>query len=118
TEIKGIGPAFATRILKYRNRLGGFYRKAQLMEVYGLDSTKYEEISNQIEINAEAILKINLNTCDFDQLKQNPYLSFKQINAIIQYRKQHGSFKSSSDLKNIAILNDEVIRKLEPYLSY
>ncbi|MGI4749959.1 MAG: helix-hairpin-helix domain-containing protein [Janthinobacterium lividum] len=118
TEIKGIGPAFANRIMKYRSRLGGFYRKTQLMEVYGLDSIKYEEISKQVEIDASEVIKININTCDFDALKRNPYLSFKQMNAIIQYRKQHGNYKSSSDLKNVTILNEEIIQKLEPYLSY
>jgi competence protein ComEA len=118
TEIKGIGPAFANRILKYRNRLGGFYRKTQLMEVFGLDSAKYNEIEKQVKIDPEKISKININTCDFDGLKRNPYLTFKQMNAIIQYRKQHGDYKSSSDLKNVAILTDELIRKVEPYFSY
>ncbi|RYY07830.1 MAG: hypothetical protein EOP43_02070 [Sphingobacteriaceae bacterium] len=118
TTIKGIGPAFANRILKYRNRLGGFYRKTQLMEVYGLDSIKYEEIAKQVVINTAEIVKININTCDFDALKRNPYLSYKQMNAILQYRKQHGNFKSIDELKNIAILSEEIIRKLEPYLSY
>lgn len=118
TTIKGIGPAFASRILKYRNRLGGFYRKMQLMEVYGLDSAKYEEINNQVTIDASNIIKININKCDFDDLKRNPYLSFKQMNAIIQYRKQHGNFKNTEDLKSVAILNDDLIRKLEPYFTY
>lgn len=118
TEIKGIGPAFANRILKYRNRLGGFYRKTQLMEVYGLDSAKYEEIEKQVAIDPASITKININTCDFDGLKRNPYLNFKQMNAIIQYRKQHGNYKNSNDLKNVAILTDDVIRKVEPYFSY
>jgi len=118
TTIRGIGPAFANRILKYRNRLGGFYRKTQLLEVYGLDSAKYAEIEKQVEIDVSGINKININTCDFDDLKRNPYLTFKQMNVIIQYRKQHGNYKSSSDLKNIVILNDEVIRKTEPYFSY
>ncbi len=116
--IKGIGPAFASRILKYRDRLGGFYQKTQLMEVYGLDSAKYEEIADQVKINSAEIVKININTCDFDELKRKPYLNFKQINAIIQYRKQHGSFKSIDGLKNVAILNEEILEKLEPYLSY
>jgi competence protein ComEA len=118
TAIKGIGPAFATRILKYRNRLGGFYRKTQLLEIYGLDSSKYEEIEKQIEVDASAIIKININTCSFDDLKRNPYLSFKQMNAIIQYRKQHGNYKNSSDLRNISIITDDIIRKVEPYFLY
>lgn len=118
TTIRGIGPAFATRIIKYRNRLGGFYRKNQLLEVYGLDSAKYEEIEKQVTVSSNEITKINLNTCTFDDLKRNPYLSFKQINAIIQYRKQHGNYKGIADLKNIAILPEEVINKIEPYFSY
>jgi len=118
TMIRGIGPAFANRILKYRNRLGGFYRKTQLMEVYGLDSVKYAEIEKQVEIDAGGINKININTCSFDDLKRNPYLTFKQMNALVQYRKQHGNYKSSSDLKSVAILTDEIIRKVEPYFSY
>lgn len=118
TAIRGIGPAFATRILKYRNRIGGFYRKEQLLEVYGLDSAKYEEIEKQVNIDASEINKININNCSFDDLKRNPYLTFKQMNAIIQYRKQHGSYTSITDLKNITILNDEVLSKIEPYLLF
>ena len=39
------------------------------------------------------------------------------MNAIIQYRTQHGSYKSIDDLRKIAILNEEIIRKIEPYFS-
>jgi competence protein ComEA len=117
-QIKGIGPAFATRILKYRERLGGFYKKEQLMEVYGLDSLKYDEIKNQISINPAALKTININTADFNALKGSPYLSYKQINAIIQYRKQHGSYSSANDLKKILILTPQVIEKIAPYISF
>jgi len=117
-QIKGIGPAFAARILKYRMRLGGFYKKEQLMEVYGLDSLKYEEIKDQISVNPSAIRTININTADFNALKISPYLSYKQINAIIQFRKQHGNFNSTNDLKKVTILTPQVIDKLSPYLSF
>ncbi|WP_378986756.1 ComEA family DNA-binding protein [Pedobacter lithocola] len=117
-QIKGIGPAFATRILKYRERLGGFYKKEQLMEVYGLDSIKFNEIKDQVLINPSAIRTININTADFNSLKSSPYLSYKQINAIIQYRKQHGNYKSANDLKKVAILTPQVVDKLTPYLSF
>ena len=39
-EIKGIGPVFAKRIIEYRELLGGYYDKHQLLEVYGLDSLR------------------------------------------------------------------------------
>lgn len=117
-EIKGIGGTFAKRILKYRERLGGFYKKEQLMEVYGLDSAKYEEIKHQISLSAVTLKVVNINTAQFDDLKVNPYLTYKQINAIIQYRKQHGNYKGLEDLKKVAILNQQLINKISPYISF
>ncbi|KQC00277.1 helix-hairpin-helix domain-containing protein [Pedobacter sp. Hv1] len=117
-EIKGIGPAFARRIVKYRDKLGGFYKKEQLMEVYGLDSVKFNEIKDQVKINPANIIKININTATFDDLKNHPYLKYKQINAIIQYRKQHGSYNNMDDLKKVIILDAQIIKQLAPYLTF
>lgn len=117
-EIRGIGGTFAKRIVKYRERLGGFYKMEQLMEVYGLDESKYAEIKDQISISKTAIKTININTAVFNDLKTNPYLSYKQINAIIQYRKQHGNYSNADDLKKVVILNQEVIDKITPYISF
>ena len=116
--IKGVGGAFATRILKYRERLGGFHHQTQLMEVYGLDSVRYEEIKTQISINPGALKIININTAQFNDLKGSPYLSYKQIKAIIQYRKQHGNYSGLADLKKVLILNQAVIDKIRPYISF
>lgn len=117
-EIKGIGPAFARRIVKYRERLGGFYKKEQLMEVYGLDSIKYNEIKDQIKVNSGSIRQIQINTAGFEELKNHPYLRYKQLNAIIQYRKQHGRFNSVDDLKKVIILDPQTIQQLAPYLQF
>jgi competence protein ComEA len=116
--INGIGPAFARRIFKYRERLGGFHNPEQLMEVFGIDSAKYAGLIAQIRINVAVVKKININTAEFDGLKQHPYLSYKQISAIIQYRKQHGNYSSFADLKKVVILPAETVDKLAPYLSF
>lgn len=117
TEIRGIGPAFASRIIRYRNRLGGFISKEQLKEVYGIDSIKYQQISSQINLDPSLINRININSVTFDTFKHFPYLSYKQMNAILQYRRQHGQFKTIEDLSKVAIINEEIIRKIEPYIS-
>jgi competence ComEA-like helix-hairpin-helix protein len=62
--------------------------------------------------------KININECTFEELKQFPYLSFKQMNVIIAYRKQHGNYNSIDDLNKIAILTPEIIQKIAPYFSF
>lgn len=116
--INGIGPAFARRIFKYRERLGGFAQPEQLLEVFGIDSAHYEQIRPQIRIDEGLLRKININTADFEMLRQHPYLRYKQVNAIIEYRKQHGNYSSFADLKKVAILPAETVDKLVPYFSF
>jgi competence protein ComEA len=118
TEIRGIGPSFAVRIARYRNRLGGFHDKEQLKEVFGVDSLKYAEIKDQVSVNPFKVNRININTISFDQLRIFPYLGYKQVNAIIQYRVQHGNYASIADMKNIAILDGGILSKIEPYLNF
>lgn len=117
-EIRGVGASFAKRIVKYRERLGGFYAKEQLLEVFGVDTAKFLEIKDQVKIDPDAVKKIAINSAEFDDLKRHPYLSFKQMNAIVQYRKQHGPYKSISDLAKVMILKPETLNKLAPYLDF
>ena len=118
TGLPGIGPSFARRIVTYRNRLGGFIRKEQLKEVFGMDDDRYSELASQVSVDASHIQKIHINKVDFDGLSHFSYLTFKQMNAIIQFREQHGEYASLDDMRNIAILNDEILRKIEPYLVF
>ena len=118
TNIRGIGPSFASRILKYRKRLGGFAAVEQLKEVYGLDSLKYEGVKDQVKITLSSIKKINLNTAEFDEMKKVPYLSYKQMNAIMAYRKQHGNYSQITDLNKIVILNPTLINKISYYVQF
>ena len=56
----GIGPSFARRIIKYRNLLGGFYNKSQLLEVYGFDQDKLDKIEDFCEVSSSGIKKLIL----------------------------------------------------------
>lgn len=117
-QVRGIGPAFAARIVKYRDRLGGFYSLTQLKEVYGVDSANFASWSPQLILENPPLRKININEAAFEDLKRHPYLNFKQINAILQYRKQHGAYADMQDLRKVGILSDEILRKIAPYLSF
>ncbi|HTK17902.1 MAG TPA: helix-hairpin-helix domain-containing protein [Mucilaginibacter sp.] len=118
TELKGIGPSFARRIVNYRNRLGGFVSKDQLKEVYGMDDDRYAAMQAQVSVDPAHIQKMHINKVDFDGIKHFPYLTFKQMNAIVQFREQHGDYTSIKDMRNIAILNDEILRKIGPYIDF
>ncbi|MFD2873818.1 ComEA family DNA-binding protein [Mucilaginibacter ximonensis] len=118
TKVHGIGPAFAQRIVEYRKRLGGFLHKEQLKEVYGIDENKYHDMQAQLTLNPGLITQIDVNHLDFEALRKFPYLTNKQTNAVIQYRTQHGNYRSINDMRNIVILDETILRKIEPYLSF
>ncbi|WP_295768241.1 helix-hairpin-helix domain-containing protein [uncultured Mucilaginibacter sp.] len=117
TKLKGIGPAFAHRIIQYRTRLGGFYKKQQLTEVFGLDEIYYKDIQQQFTVDRKRIKKRNVNAAEYEDLKNFPYLSYKQVNAIVQYRKQHGNYESVEELSNVAIIDLATLKKAGPYLT-
>ncbi len=117
-SLNGIGPAFTKKILKYRNALGGFYKKEQLLEVYGMKDTLYQLFVNNIKIDADAIEKLNPNFADINRLKKHPYINYNVANAIVQYREKHGKYNALKDLKNTSVVNDELLKKIEPYLEF
>lgn len=116
TTIKGIGPFYAKTIIKYRDQLGGFYSKEQLKEVWKFDQEKYNAIEKYVTVGLELVKKININTCTAEELKM-PYIKWNVANAIVNYRKQHGLFKSIEDIKLTDLVDDETLRKIAPYLT-
>jgi len=113
--LPGIGPALAGRIIKYRNKLGGFYKHEQLKEVWGLPDSVFQKIKEKVVI-ADNVKKINVNTADFLMLKSHPYIGYKLANAIINYRNQHGSFKSLDDIQKIILIDEKTFNRLSHYL--
>jgi competence ComEA-like helix-hairpin-helix protein len=116
-SISGIGPAFAKRILVYRERLGGFYSTNQLTEIFGIDAQKFDEIKNSVKADSTYIRKININTAGVFEFRQFPYFSPSTANALVSYRKTHGNFKSVSAIKGCALITSELYTKIFPYLT-
>lgn len=116
-EMKGIGPSFAKRILKYRERLGGFYSIEQLKEVYGLDSNWVNENRKFLLIGEGIYKKVKVNSAEWKDFN-HPYIPYKQINIVINYRKQHGPFNSYEDLKKISLFDSTLWVRTKYYLSF
>ena len=55
-RVRGIGPVFARRIVKYRRLIGGFKAKEDLQKVYGIDAEKYAGIAPQVYVEPGAPL--------------------------------------------------------------
>lgn len=114
-EVKGIGPSFAKRIIKYRAMLGGFMFKKQLMEVYGFTQEIYTQIENQIEVKPISIEKINLNKDDFKTINNHPYLSYEHTKEIFNQRRKT---LINADLVKEILKDEELYNKLLPYLDF
>jgi len=115
-KIKGVGAVFSARIVKYRNILGGFVKTEQLIEVYGIDPERYEQIKLQVFVKNPGLRKINLNTANFYQLKRHPYFSKAIANAILNHRKEKGLFEKVDSLKSVDLITSDLYEKIHPYL--
>ena len=117
-KVKGIGPYLSSKIIKYRNALGGYISIDQLYQIFNIKPEQVEAIKPFVFVNSSSIKRLNVNTADYSQLNWHPYISSKEANAIITYRKQHGLYKSRLDLEKVILLNKEMLDKIEPYLEY
>ena len=106
----------AGRIINYRNRLGGFFELAQIQLIYGIDTTVYAKIANHLSLDTTNIKRIDINKVSLERLAQHPYIGYKLAKVMVNYRAQHGAFKSKSDLKKIILINEEIFRKIERYI--
>lgn len=114
--LPGIGSKLAARIVNFRDKLGGFYSVDQVGETYGLPDSTFQKIKASMHLGGP-IKRLNVNTATKDELKVHPYIKWNLANAIVEYRNQHGSFKSLDDLKNIAIIDQATFDKIVHYLS-
>ena len=78
----------ASRIHRYRSRLGGFVSMEQLYEIRGMDTARFEAIKPYIILEANEITKINVNQDEFKALLRHPYLEYEQVKAIVNQRNR------------------------------
>ncbi|MFI5193543.1 MAG: helix-hairpin-helix domain-containing protein [Chitinophagales bacterium] len=115
-RLPGIGMRLASRIIHFREKLGGFYEVEQLRETFGLPDSTFENIRPFLHIQTSDLQKIDLNSAVQESLQAHPYIRWRLARGIIQYREQHGRFKTVGELQQLAQMDPEKFKKLEPYL--
>lgn len=116
--LPGIGSKLASRIVLFREKLGGFYDVSQLAEVYGLHDSVFRKISPMLRCNSNRIRKIEINSAEKETLKIHPYIRWQMANALVAYREQHGSYHSADDIAKLENIDMDAVKKMMPYISF
>lgn len=114
-DLPQIGEVMASRIQRYRDRLGGFVCYEQLYEVKGMDSARFATIRPYLLLDTTPIHKLEVNRDEFKTLLRHPYLEYDQVKAIVNHRERKGLIRNWEQLKGIV---GDVNPLLERYVSY
>lgn len=116
-QLPGIGAKTASRIVRYRNRLGGFISKYQLLEIRFFDSGLVVENRIEFKIDTSVIKKIEINQCEIIDLYRHPYIGKSNARQIWNFKNAHYPLNYNT-LKQIKGIPEEIIVRLTPYLSF
>lgn len=118
-QVRGIGPAFARSIVRYRDRLGGFHSLDQLADVPILRDKPdaVAELKGRLLLDTLMVRRLPINTMSVEDLGRHPCAGWKVAKALVAYRQHHGPFRTVADIKGCVLITDSVYRKLAPYLT-
>ena len=116
--VLGIGLKTASRIVRYRDALGGFVHPNQLYEVFAIDSLAVFSMEDFFVAKDFVPRKMNINTALLGELEGHPYVSRIQARAVLLYRFQHGVIRDSTELGRVRMLDAKTRKKLAPYLRF
>ena len=113
----GIGDYRASRIVKFRDALGGFVSVEQVGTAYALPDSLFQVIRPYLTGGGD-VRTLPINRAEEADLAAHPYISRKLATVIVRYRQNHGPFTDVADLSRIRILDRETISRIAPYLDF
>lgn len=115
-----IKPWLATRVVKYKLLLGGFYDKSQMLEVYGFSKSYYLKIEDFLFVDTLKLKKLDLNNIEFKQMLKHPYFNY-ELTQIIFNAKSKSKTKSFTNFYDFQLktgIDDSVSQKIRHYLYF
>nr|WP_299344517.1 helix-hairpin-helix domain-containing protein [Allomuricauda sp.] len=118
-QIRGVGEVLSKRIIKFRDRLGGFLVNEQLYDVYGLEPNVVEGILERFQVlHPPEIKKININSASAVEIAQLVYINRSKAEEIVRYREENGSFSSLNEMTKMFNVSEEKIDRIGLYLLF
>lgn len=113
-RIPGIGPVYARRIIRYRERLGGFVSTAQLAEIPDLP----DSLDSWFVLSDVTPRRIRVNKDAFNTLSRHPYMGYARASAIANQRRIYGPIRSLDELNLMPEFSGADLMRLAPYLDF
>lgn len=117
-ELPQIGGYMASRIIEFRDKLGGFVNADQLRDVKGMDDARFAAIQPYIKISDVKPRRIDVNRADFKTLVHHPYLSYEQVKRIFNQREKRGIIKNWTQLEELLREEGDMHPLLEQYVMF
>lgn len=109
--VLGMGQIMASRIVKFKEALGGMNFKEQLMDVFGMSEEVNERIFEYFEFTTGIHTYIKINHAEVQYLAKYPNINYGSAKVIVAYRQHHDPYKAPDDLKKVRIFTDQWIEK-------
>ena len=88
--LPGIGGYFASRMLEYRKKLGGYYSyKEQLMDIWKFDRQKFDALSDLVTVDSSSVRPYPLWTLPEDSLRNHPYIGPRAAHGVVVFRENN-----------------------------
>ena len=96
--LPGIGGWFASKMVEYRTRLGGYSYKEQLMDIWKFDQEKFDALADLVTVSPEYMTPYPLWTLPADSLRRHPYIrNYETARAIVMFRENTPQEKLTMD---------------------
>ncbi|MEC4051312.1 helix-hairpin-helix domain-containing protein [Myroides odoratimimus] len=118
-KVRGIGPYYADKIIKEREKYGGFVSIQQLKFVYGLSEEVVNELYRHFKVmNAPTVTTLNINEASINQLKELPYMNYYIAREVVKHRSMSGDFVNKEGLLQIEKFPIDKIDIISLYLRF
>lgn len=114
-SLPGIGKVLANRLIRYREKLGGFSSLEQVKKTYGISDSVFAQIQPLLRLqptNVSGNGWLNLNSATVSQLTTVAGIPEAIAKAIVVYRKEYGPFQQVTDLKKLVLISDTIFQRV------
>lgn len=116
-KLRGIGDVLAQRIVRFREKTGGFISVEQVRKTYGISDSLWTTIRPFLFTDKQpATSLLDINKATVGDIVNHTGISWAIANSIITYRNQIGSYLSIDDLKKIAVVSDSVFEQIRTHV--